>query len=72
MKLDKVTWGNLYKFLSDCKCDCTLRNTKAFCKTHNIEFSKVKPMLEEYGGFCDCEVLLNVTEHLKGKIEDPP
>ena len=37
-----------------------LRFTEAWCKRNKIDFTKVKPILEFFGGHCDCEVLFNV------------
>mgnify|MGYP001558143281 CR=1 FL=1 len=40
--------------------------TEEFCKDNNIDFSKLKKTLNKNGGYCDCEVLFNVTERIKG------
>jgi len=41
-------------------CHGDLRFTEAFCKRHKLDFQRVKHILEFFGGFCDCEILLNV------------
>ena len=40
-------------------CDGTLRFTKKWCIKAGINFSQMKTFLEQHGGFCDCEVLVN-------------
>jgi len=44
------------------ECDHTLKETIEFLKSRNLDASKVVPWLNEYGGFCDCEVIYNVDE----------
>jgi hypothetical protein len=41
-------------------CDFSLRRTEQFLLAHHLQSAPVVPWLESYGGFCDCEVLLNV------------
>ncbi len=40
-------------------CDNTLKFTRAFCAKHNLNFTRIEKRLNETGGYCDCEVLLN-------------
>lgn len=47
---DSLTWT----------CHSDLRFTEEFCKKHNLDFVRVRHILEFFGGFCDCEVLMNV------------
>lgn len=42
------------------KCDHSLRTTEAFLRSLGVWSDEVSDWLGEYGGFCDCEVLLNV------------
>ena len=50
----------LYAELPRCGCDCTRRLTRRWLddRRHNAEL--VFAWLDQYGGYCDCEVLLNV------------
>jgi len=50
-------------------CDHTARMTTAFLKQKDIETEIVIPWLQEYGGYCDCEVLANVEESWGDEIE---
>lgn len=42
------------------ECDHTLRETTLFIESHHLDGSKVIQWLRENGGYCDCEVALNV------------
>lgn len=44
----------------ECNHDFTL--TKKFLRDRGVEIEKVIEFLEKNGGFCDCEVILNVEE----------
>jgi hypothetical protein len=41
-------------------CDRTHRATDAWATGHGIALDRLHEGLEEYGGFCDCEVVMNV------------
>ncbi len=41
-------------------CDRTHRRTDAWAAGHGIALDRLHEGLEEYGGFCDCEVVMNV------------
>ena len=41
-------------------CDHTRRATDAWALDHGVELHPLHEGLEEYGGFCDCEVVMNV------------
>ncbi|MCP4988089.1 MAG: DUF2695 domain-containing protein [Colwellia sp.] len=49
-------------------CDHTPKITKAFLENKNLNFKEILPWLEEYGGYCDCEVLANVEESWESEI----
>jgi hypothetical protein len=40
-------------------CDGTLRAAKAWARRENVRWAWLRRRLEDRGGFCDCEVLLN-------------
>ena len=50
-------------------CDHTPRITVAFLRDKELEVASVIPWLEEFGGYCDCEVLANVEESWQSEIE---
>jgi hypothetical protein len=41
-------------------CDGTLRVAQQWAKSAGIAWSRLRRELEDNGGFCDCEVVLNV------------
>jgi hypothetical protein len=41
-------------------CDHTLRNAEAWARHEKIQWGWLQNELEERGGYCDCEVVLNV------------
>src|SRR3954463_12254596 len=41
-------------------CDHTLAATAAWAAREDIDLERLRHGLEEYGGFCDCEVVMNV------------
>jgi hypothetical protein len=41
-------------------CDRTLRHTEAFLRSQGLPVEEVEVWLQDYGGFCDCEVIANV------------
>ena len=43
-------------------CDHTLQDTIKFLQKRNLDVDKIVPWLNEYGGFCDCEVIYNVDD----------
>ena len=43
-------------------CDNTLAHTEDFLKSRKLNKKKVIEWLNSKGGYCDCEVLMNVSE----------
>jgi len=50
--IESITWT----------CDGTLKLTQQWMRTHGVDEATNIPELEERGGYCDCEVLFNVTD----------
>ncbi len=42
-------------------CDGTLKLTRHWMRVHGVDTAANIPELEERGGYCDCEVLFNVS-----------
>ena len=42
-------------------CDHTLRHTQSWAEQQGLDAQRVLESVSEFGGFCDCEVLFNVT-----------
>jgi Protein of unknown function (DUF2695) len=40
-------------------CDGTLRATEAWARRESLPWEPLRRGLEDHGGFCDCEVVLN-------------
>lgn len=45
-------------------CDHTLRHTRAYLRTNHFAVEPVVDWLRAHGGYCDCELGLNVVERL--------
>ena len=45
-------------------CDHTLRHAMAFMEQRGLDADNIVPWLNDQGGFCDCEVVLNVSDAL--------
>jgi hypothetical protein len=43
-------------------CDNTLRVAEAWARREKVPWARLREVLESRGGYCDCEVLLNVVE----------
>lgn len=43
-------------------CDHTLKETREFLTSRGHDPEKIIPWLQEYGGYCDCEVIYNVDD----------
>jgi len=44
------------------RCDHTLRETIEFLQKRGLDIERIVPWLREHGGYCDCEVILNVED----------
>ncbi len=64
MPLSRADLRDLFDFLDErlttSACDHTLAHTRAFLVQRSLPEDAVLPWLAEYGGYCDCEVLMNV------------
>ena len=50
-------------------CDHTSRITEAFLRNKKLDVATIVPWLEEYGGYCDCEILANVEDSWQNEID---
>ena len=41
-------------------CDNTLRAAQAWARREKVGWNRLRGALEDHGGYCDCEVLMNV------------
>ena len=62
-------FDHLDEQLGEQGCDHTPKMTKAFLENKKLNTEAILPWLEEYGGYCDCEVLANVEESWESEIE---
>lgn len=63
MPLDAGQLGNLVDFV-DARvvaegCDHTMRFTEQWAANHQVSWEQLAEGLEEFGGYCDCEVVMN-------------
>ena len=68
--MESVTFGNLYAFIEANSQTALKHNSfelvEEFCQTNHLDFKRLKPVLEYFGGYEDFEVLMNVPESIKG------
>lgn len=48
--------------LLEAGCDHTLRYSEAFLQARHLPIEEITNWLQEYGGYCDCEVIANVED----------
>lgn len=53
-------------------CDHTRRHTKAWAERSSINWDDLLDLLDEHGGFCDCEVVLNLPSNEDLELSDDP
>jgi hypothetical protein len=62
--ISKDDLRNLFEWveakIEESGCDHTLRHTQEFIRSTGFPTDKVTLGLKEYGGHCDCEVIMNV------------
>ena len=46
--------------LSKTPCDHSLNHMKQWARIKNIDWQEMASGLEEFGAFCDCEILFNI------------
>ncbi len=51
-------------------CDDTPSMTIDYLKGKNLDTKKIITWLNEYGGYCDCEVLANVEDAWEKELEE--
>lgn len=56
----KALNDELYHALVRDGCDNTTRHTRAFLKAHGLPVRRILAWLRREGGYCDCEVYMNV------------
>ena len=70
LPIDRELFFQLFDYLDEglekrgCNHDFSL--TEEFFKDKDINITKVLELLEENGGYCDCEVIFNVEEKFEG------
>lgn len=65
-------FDRLDELLGETPCDHSLRLTRAWLAERGVDATAVVPWLEVHGGYCDCEVLANVEEHVDDALHDEP
>lgn len=65
MPISKKNLKELFDYLNRPNpppCDHTLKDTIKFLDEKGLDKATIIPWLNEYGGYCDCEVIFNVDE----------
>lgn len=57
------------KHINDIGCNHSLKNTFDWAKQNGINKDDLIDILESHGGFCDCEVIMNLPEDCDLKLE---
>jgi hypothetical protein len=52
--------GHLDEALGDQPCDHTTRHAERWAESHGIDWAELEAGLQEFGGVCDCKIVLNV------------
>ncbi len=58
-------FSSLEEYMSSSGCNHTLTHTVHWLTERNLSIDTVVPWLEDNGGYCDCEVLANVEQHVE-------
>jgi len=64
--------GDLFDYIerpSTPECDHTLMQTRKFLESRELDAEEIVPWLNGHGGYCDCEVMLNVYERVGDIVE---
>lgn len=59
-------FNDLHDKLSHGSCDHTLKHAKEYSERHGLDFEELSDVLQEMGGYCDCEVLINAAGRIDG------
>ncbi|HEY3496764.1 MAG TPA: DUF2695 domain-containing protein [Polyangiaceae bacterium] len=51
--------------LESAECDDTLKHTRAWLAANYLPAEPIVEWLEDHGGYCDCEVLMNSAVHFE-------
>jgi len=67
-----ITFGDLYAFIEKNARKAMKPNSlelvREFCKVNNLDFQKLKPVLEYFDGFEDFDVLCSVSDYIDGNV----
>lgn len=47
-------------------CDNTLANAETWARAHGVAWARLARTLRSLGGFCDCEIGMNIVTHEDG------
>lgn len=52
--------GYVFHHLEGTVCSGTLRHARNYCQRSGLDEAATVEFLEAHGGYCDCEILMNV------------
>jgi len=61
-ELLETLFDSVDRKLGENSCDDTLRFTLEFARANKLDEDRLSDWLNEYGGYCDCEVVANVPD----------
>ena len=77
MPLSKPALRELLEYVENavtvhgCGHALSLLHTRAFLEEHHLPVTTIVPWLNEYGGYCDCEVAANVLSEWSYILQEP-
>ena len=54
--------------LDSVECDHTLRHARYFIRNHELSEDGIVSWLENHGGYCDCEVVMNAEQVMEEAV----
>jgi Protein of unknown function (DUF2695) len=65
LPIDQDQCRSLFRYLNETialqGCDNTLHHAQSWAEAHGVPWGRLARALRGLGGFCDCEVLMNVS-----------
>jgi hypothetical protein len=71
MPIDRAQFRSLLNYVEEMLamqgCDNTLAHAQTWARAHGVAWSRLGPTLRSLGGFCDCEIAMNIAQ----EYDDP-
>jgi hypothetical protein len=69
-----MKYGELYEYVDSMLsgdvrgCNHNLKHCRTFAQINGLDWKRLKLHLEETGGYCDCEVMMNTPCHIDDEV----